>query len=107
MERARRKRPFVLFASSLALIVLLAFLPIVILIGSRLLALVNDCSFVAGKVAPCTVAGFDLSSYMATVQYYPWMLFHSFPAGILAFFIWLIALVVFLIARRKNAQEAT
>ncbi|MEP2703645.1 MAG: hypothetical protein ABJQ71_09420 [Roseibium sp.] len=98
---------FWIFLLLLVIIVAGALSPVLIVIASNLAANLAGCTFVAGKIEPCMIAGMDFGKHMGTVQHMPWLLFYTIPAGLIAFAVWLIGLGIVIYSRRKRRPEAS
>jgi TRAP-type C4-dicarboxylate transport system permease small subunit len=99
-----------IFGLLLLLIVLIAFGPALVAVGSEEVAeLVFGCEVNLNYAVPCVIAGKDYGQTFYDLGFLIWYSYLSLPIGGVLFVIWAVAAVIALIAgrarKRKQAQS--
>lgn len=92
--RLRKRFPWILYWIVLALIILFAFAPIGSVILCAAIANVYGCKVDEGSVHPCFINGQDYGHVLYTLGVLGWLMLFTLPAGLFAFVIWLIILIL-------------
>jgi hypothetical protein len=91
----RRKRfPWVRYWIVLAVIVLFAFAPVGSVVTCGIIANAHDCRVDEGSMHPCIINGHDYGQLLYTLGVLGWLMLVTLPAGVFAFMIWLIVLIL-------------
>jgi hypothetical protein len=100
--RLRKRFPWILYWIVLAVIILFAFAPMgsVILCGA--IANAYGCKVDEGSVHLCIINGQDYGHLLYTLGVLGWLMLVTIPGGLLAFVIWLIALILHRASWRKR-----
>ena len=99
-ERSR-KFPWLVYWIALFLIAAFALAPIGSVIACSVIANANGCRVDEGSVHPCVIHGKDYGELLYTLGVLGWFMLLTIPAGALAFFAWLIILLLHRSAFRK------
>lgn len=93
------------FALSAAVILLLAFAPLISAFSASAIADANGCALDEGGVHPCVIGGTDYGETLSVMFVLGWLGLVSLPLGALAAIVWCIVLVIVLAVkyRRKNS----
>jgi ABC-type sugar transport system permease subunit len=91
---ARKRFPWILYWILLALIVLFTVAPIGSVIACSVMAHAYGCHVDEGSVHPCIVNGQDYGHLLYTLGVLGWLMLFTLPAGVFAFLIWLIVLIL-------------
>ena len=89
-----RRFPWWVYWLLLAVIVILANLPLIATLIAASIAGANDCTMTEGVVAPCMIGGQDWGPDLQGYGNSFWFVLVSWPAGLVLFVIWLIVLLV-------------
>jgi hypothetical protein len=98
----RKRFPWITYWIVLALIVLVALAPMGSVVACGLIANANGCKVDEGSVHPCIINGQDYGHLVYTLGVLGWLLLVTLPAGVFAFVIWLIILILHREAWRKR-----
>jgi hypothetical protein len=98
----RKRFPWIVYWIVLALIVLVALAPMGSVVACGLIANANGCKVDEGSVHPCIINGQDYGHLVYTLGVLGWLLLVTLPAGVFAFVIWLIILILHREAWRKR-----
>jgi hypothetical protein len=91
----RQKRfPWIIYWIVLALIVLFACAPIGSVIACAVIANAYGCKVDEGSVHPCIINGQDYGHTLYTLGVMGWLMLVTIPAGVFAFVIWVIVLIL-------------
>jgi hypothetical protein len=91
---ARKRFPWILYWIVLILIAGLAFAPIGSVTLCAAIANAHGCKVDEGSVHPCIVNGHDYGQLLYTLGVLGWLMLVTIPAGLFAFIIWLIILLL-------------
>jgi TRAP-type C4-dicarboxylate transport system permease small subunit len=95
-----------IFGILLLLIVLIAFGPALIAVGSELIAeSVFGCEVNLNYAVPCVIGGKDYGQTFYDLGFLIWYSYLSLPIGGVLFVIWAIAAVIALIAGRARKRK--
>ncbi len=95
-----------IFAILLLLIVLIAFGPALIAVGSELIAEnVLGCEVNLNYAIPCVIGGKDYGQTFYDLGFLIWYSYLSLPIGGVLFVIWAVAAVIALIAGRARKRK--
>jgi hypothetical protein len=89
-----RRFPWLVYWIVLALIVLLAVLPLLSALGAGAVASANGCALDEGSVHPCIIGGADWGEALYSFGVLGWLMLASLPLGVVALIVWLIVLLV-------------
>jgi hypothetical protein len=89
--RPRRTR---VFTTSLILILLVTFAPVLGVLVSAAIASAAGCSVNEAAVTPCIVFGADIGGLLSTLFVGGWYMFFTFPIGVLALSVWTVFLLI-------------
>jgi hypothetical protein len=98
-------RRSVLYVSSLAVILLLAFLPPILALGASAIADAAGCRLDEGGVYPCVIGGVDIGDTLAVMFVLGWLAMLSLPCGAVALLAWLVVLAVDVVWRRAGQRR--
>jgi len=98
----RKRFPWIVYWLVLALIILVALAPVGTAIGSASIANAYGCKVDEGSVHPCIIKGQDYGQLFYTLGVLGWLMLVTLPAGVFAFVIWLIILILHREAWRKR-----
>ena len=101
--QVRTRFPWKPYWIVLALIALLALTPVGSVIASSVIANTHGCTLDEGSVHPCIINGKDYGELLYTLAVLGWLMLVTIPAGLLAFALWLIVLIVHRARWRKRA----
>jgi TRAP-type C4-dicarboxylate transport system permease small subunit len=89
----------------LVMIVLIAFGPAIIAVGSQEIAETFGCQVDLNRAIPCVIHGKDYGDLAYNLGFAIWYSYLTLPAGVVLFAIWLVpATIVLLAALRKRKQ---
>jgi hypothetical protein len=89
-----RRFPWLVYWIVLALIVLLAVLPLLSALGAGAVASANGCALDEGSVHPCIIGGADWGEALYSFGVLGWLMLASLPLGVVALIVWLIVLLI-------------
>ena len=89
-----RRFPSVVYWVFLVLIVLFAFAPIGSVVACAWIANTHGCKVDEGSVHPCIIGGRDYGQLLYTLAVLGWLMLVTLPAGLFAFVVWLIILIL-------------
>lgn len=89
-----RRFPWLVYWIVLALIVLLAALPLLSALGAGAIASANGCALDEGSVHPCIIGGADWGEALYGFGVLGWLMLASLPLGAVALVLWLIVLLL-------------
>jgi hypothetical protein len=98
----KKRFPWILYWIVLALIILVALAPMGSVVACGLIANANGCKVDEGSVHPCIINGKDYGHLLYTLGVLGWLMLVTLPAGLFAFVIWLIILILHREAWRKR-----
>jgi hypothetical protein len=98
----RKRFPWILYWTVLALIILVALAPMGSVVACGLIADANGCKVDEGSVHPCIINGQDYGHLLYTLGVLGWLMLVTLPAGVFAFVIWLIILILHRESWRKR-----
>jgi hypothetical protein len=91
---------------ALAVIVLLAALPVISVVIAGTIADANGCRVDEGSVHPCLVGGTDLGELLYTLGVLGWLMLLSIPAGIAAIGVWAVILLAHRSSWKRKEESA-
>lgn len=97
-----KRFPWIIYSIVLALIVVVALAPIGSVVACGLIANANGCRVDEGSVHPCIINGQDYGHLLYTLGVLGWLMLVTLPAGVFAFVIWLIIVILHRAAWRKQ-----
>jgi hypothetical protein len=103
---SRKRFPWILYWIIFALIVLFALAPIGSVVACGIIANGHGCQVDEGSVHPCIIDGKDYGQLLYTLGVMGWFMLVTLPGGAIAFFVWLIVLVLHRNAWRRRAAVA-
>jgi hypothetical protein len=89
-----RRFPWILYLLALVVIFGFAFAPIGSVLVCGAIANAYGCKVDEGSVHPCIIKGQDYGHLLYTLGVLGWLMLVTLPAGLLAFVIWLIILIL-------------
>jgi hypothetical protein len=89
------------------LIALFAFAPVGSVVACGVIANAHGCRVDEGSVHPCVINGNDYGQLLYTLGVMGWFMLVTLPAGLFAFVLWLIVLLLHRRAWRKRPASAT
>src|SRR5215471_15235390 len=92
--KPHKRFPWIWYALALFVIVAFAFAPIGSVILCAVLANAYACKVDEGSMHPCIVNGQDYGQLLYTLGVLGWLMLVTLPAGLFAFVVWLIILVL-------------
>jgi hypothetical protein len=95
---ARRRFPWPVYLVVLAVIVVLAALPVLSVTVAGLVASANGCRLDEGGAHPCVIAGTDYGDTLYTLGVLGWLMLASLPLGVMALLVWAVVLGIHLFA---------
>jgi hypothetical protein len=98
MPKRQRSLLFI-YGVSLAIILLIAALPLVAALGSGALAEALGCHFDESRIRPCIIAGTDYGRAFYIAGMMGWFALVTIPYGAAAVGLWLLALIIHLAIR--------
>ena len=96
---SRRRFPWPVYLVVLAVIVVLAALPVLSVTLAGVLASANGCRLDEGGAHPCVIAGTDYGDTLYTLGVLGWLMLASLPLGVMALLVWAVVLAIHLFAR--------
>ena len=90
----QKRFPWILYWIFFVLIVLVAFAPVGSVVACGLIANAHGCRVDEGSVHPCVINGKDYGHLLYTLGVMGWLMLVTLPAGVFAFVLWLIVLLV-------------
>jgi hypothetical protein len=99
---ARRRFPWPVYLVVLAVIVVLAALPVLSVTLAGVLASANGCRLDEGGAHPCVIAGTDYGDTLYTLGVLGWLMLVSLPLGVVALLVWAVVLGSHLFARSRR-----
>src|SRR5438477_6815664 len=103
----RKRFPWILYWIILVLIALFAFAPVGSVVACGVIANAHGCRVDEGSVHPCVINGNDYGQLLYTLGVMGWFMLVTLPAGLFAFVLWLIVLLLHRRAWRKRPASAT
>src|SRR5206468_3724613 len=100
--RLRKRFPWVLYWIVLALIILFAFAPVGSVMLCATIANAYECKVDEGSVHPCIINGQDHGHLLYSLGVLGWLMLVTLPAGLFAFVVWLIVLILHRTAWQKR-----
>ncbi len=100
---ARRRFPWPVYLVVLAVIVVLAALPVLSVTVAGLVASANGCRLDEGGAHPCVIAGTDYGDTLYTLGVLGWLMLASLPLGVIALLVWAVVLAIHLFARSRRS----
>lgn len=91
---------------TLLLIMAVALAPIGSVVLCSWIAQAHGCRVDEGSVHPCVIGGKDRGELLYTMGVLGWLMLITLPAGALAFFIWLLVLILHRRAWAKRLSSA-
>jgi hypothetical protein len=101
-----RRFPMGVYWVALAVIVLLAALPVISVVIAGTIADANGCRVDEGSVHPCLVGGTDLGELLYTLGVLGWLMLLSIPAGIAAIGIWAVIILAHRSSWKRKEESA-
>jgi hypothetical protein len=101
-----RRFPMGVYWVALAVIVLLAALPVISVVIAGTIADANGCRVDEGSVHPCLVGGTDLGELLYTLGVLGWLMLLSIPAGIAAIGVWAVILLAHRSSWKRKEESA-
>lgn len=98
--------PMGVYWVALAVIVLLAALPVISVVIAGTIADANGCRVDEGSVHPCLVGGTDLGELLYTLGVLGWLMLLSIPAGIAAIGVWAVILLAHRSSWKRKEESA-
>jgi hypothetical protein len=89
-----KRFPWIFYWIVLVFILLFAFAPIGSVMTCALIANSHGCKVDEGSVHPCIINGKDYGQLLYTLGVLGWLMLVTIPAGLFAFVIWLIILIL-------------
>lgn len=99
---SRRRFPWPIYLVVLAVIVVLAALPVLSVTVAGMVASANGCRLDEGSAHPCLIAGTDYGGTLYTLGVLGWLMLASLPLGGIAVLAWAVVLGIHLLARRRT-----
>jgi hypothetical protein len=100
----QKKFPWLLYWIALALIIVITVAPVGSVVACGIIANINECRVDEGSVHPCIINGKDYGHMLYVMGVMGWLMLVTLPAGVIAFAIWLVILIMHRNAwRRKDA----
>ncbi len=93
------------FALSAAIILLLAFAPVISAFSAGAIAEANGCTLNEGGVYPCVIGGTDYGETLSVMFVLGWLGLVSLPLGALAAIVWCVVLVIVLVVKYRNKNS--
>jgi len=90
----RKRFPWIFYWIVLVFIGLFAFAPIGSVMTCALIANSHGCKVDEGSVHPCMIGGKDYGQLLYTLGVLGWLMLVTIPAGLFAFVIWLVILIL-------------
>ena len=103
----RKLFTWILYWIILVLIALFAFAPVGSVVACGVIANAHGCRVDEGSVHPCVINGKDYGQLLYTLGVMGWFMLLTLPAGVIAFVLWIIVLVLHRSAWRKRAARVT
>src|SRR5437899_8263821 len=100
----RKRFPWILYGVALVLIVLFAFAPIGSVMLCAAVANAYGCKVDEGSMHPCIINGQDYGQLLYTLGVLGWLMLVTLPAGLFAFVVWLIILILHRQSWRKRVS---
>lgn len=107
MNPKPKKFPWVIYLIVLLLILLVAAAPVISVLGAGVVANWAGCKLDEGSAHPCVIGGHDYGELFYTLFVLGWFMFLTFPAGVIAVLVWLIAFLTHLAMWRKRRARDT
>ena len=107
---ARKNFPAWIYITSFLVIVVIAMLPLLITIVAIAVANAYGCQVDESSVHPCIIGGIDHGADLQAASMMFWFFFMSVPLAFVLFLIWLVIFIIHLTranAARKRALAAT
>lgn len=101
-----RRFPMGAYWVTLAVILLLAALPVISVIIAGTIADANGCRVDEGSVHPCLVGGTDMGELLYTLGVLGWLMLLSIPAGLAAIGIWAVILLAHRFSWKRKWEAA-
>src|SRR6184192_4903178 len=98
----RKRFPWILYGVALVFIVLFAFAPIGSVMLCAAVANAYGCKVDEGSMHPCIINGQDYGQLLYTLGVLGWLMLVTLPAGLFAFVVWLIILILHKESWRKR-----
>jgi hypothetical protein len=98
----QKRFPWILYWIVFVLIVLLALAPVGSVVACGLIANAHGCRVDEGSAHPCVINGKDYGQLLYTLGVMGWLMLVTLPAGVCAFVLWLIVLLVHRSSWRKR-----
>jgi hypothetical protein len=89
-----KRFPWILYSILLILILAFAFAPIGSVILCSVIANAYGCKVDEGSVHPCIINGQDYGHFLYSLGVSGWFMLFTLPAGLFAFVIWLVVLIL-------------
>lgn len=102
-----RRFPMGAYWVTLAVILLLAALPVISVVIAGTIAEANGCRVDEGSVHPCLVGGTDMGELLYTLGVLGWLMLVSIPAGLVAIGIWCVILVLHRLGWKRKQGAPT
>lgn len=99
---SRRRFPWPVYLVVLAVIVVLAALPVLSVTVAGVVASANGCRLDEGAAHPCLIAGADYGDTLYTLGVLGWLMLASLPLGVIAVVVWAVVLGMHLFARSRQ-----
>lgn len=92
-----------IFAILFVAIVLVGIAPVLSAFAASFIADAAGCVLNEGGIHPCLIGGVDFGDTLAVLFMAHWLALMTLPVAALALVVWLVALVLTLIVRRRRA----
>lgn len=98
----RRRNASIWLGLSLALIVVLALLPLMVAIAAGTFGASMGCRIDEGGFYPCPILGYDAGTLLGVMFVSGWFVFFTLPLGAMAALIWLAFAIAIWIRRART-----
>lgn len=102
--KRRKDFPCVIYLIALSLIIAVALAPLGSVVLCSWIADAHGCRVDEGSAHPCMIGGKDRGELLYTMGVLGWLMLITLPAGAVAFFVWLVVLLLHQRARRTRSD---
>ena len=93
-SKPHKRFPWIWYLVALLVIVTFALAPIGSVMACGIIANTHGCQVDEGSVHPCIINGHDYGQLLYTLGVLGWLMLVTLPAGLFAFVVWLIILIL-------------
>ena len=90
----RKQFPWILYWIVLLLIIVVALAPVGSVVACGVIANAHGCRVDEGSIHPCVVNGKDYGPLLYQLGVMGWLMLVTLPAGVVAFTVWLLVLLL-------------